>query len=218
MDKDNNKNKQVTRSFFTLICFTYLLLTGSLVYKLSQPIPVQPKKLAAKNLSENTHTDPGPEDPPPPPKTDIKPMAPKAKNAEQKLQSIIMEAANEHEIDPDLIKAIIWAESSFNPKAVSQKGALGLMQLMPSTAKALDVEDCLNPENNVDAGVRYFKQLMHEFDGDEKLALAAYNAGSSKVREYNGVPPFEATRYYIKKVMKYYRKLKDEALSDIDKT
>jgi soluble lytic murein transglycosylase-like protein len=125
------------------------------------------------------------------------------KEAEQLCDSIIRKAAKRYQVDPSLIRAIIMAESSYNPKAVSKKGAMGLMQLMPRTAEALGVEDSFNPEHNINGGVRYFKQLLNQFDGDVKLALAAYNAGSGRVREYNGIPPFKATQYYIKKVFEY---------------
>jgi soluble lytic murein transglycosylase-like protein len=102
------------------------------------------------------------------------------------------------------------AESSYNPKAISKKGARGLMQLMPATAKALGVEDSFNPEHNIYGGVKYFKQLLDRFDGDTSMALAAYNAGSRKVRQYQGIPPFKATHYYIKRVVSYYDRYKAE--------
>ena len=124
-------------------------------------------------------------------------------------RSIIQEASDRYEVEPELIHAIIMAESSYNPKAVSRKGARGLMQLMPSTAKALGVKDSFNPEHNIDGGVRYFRQLLDRFGGDVKMALAAYNAGIRKVREYKGVPPFESTRYYINRVFSYYNRYKD---------
>jgi len=123
---------------------------------------------------------------------------------------IILQEASRHEVDPALVKAIIMAESGYNPNAISKKGAKGLMQLMPSTAQALGVEDAFNPEQNISGGVRYFKQLVNRFDGDVKLALAAYNAGSKKVRHYQGVPPYKATHYYIEKVFKYYELYKDQ--------
>lgn len=123
---------------------------------------------------------------------------------------IILEEAQRYEVDPALVKAIIMAESGYNPQAISKRGAKGLMQLMPKTAKALGVEDLFNPKQNIQGGVRYFKQLVNQFDGDIKLALAAYNAGSKKVRHYNGIPPFKATHYYIKKVFKYYQRYKDQ--------
>ncbi len=119
-------------------------------------------------------------------------------------QSIILKAAQRYEIDPALIRAIIMAESMYNPRAVSKMGAKGLMQLMPATAESLGVVDSFDPEQNIEAGVKYFKQMLDRFDGDVILSLAAYNAGSRKVREYKGVPPIGATRHYIKKVVKYY--------------
>ncbi len=122
---------------------------------------------------------------------------------ERQLQPIIVAAANRHNVDSALVKAIILAESGYNPRAVSKVGAKGLMQLMPRTAESLGVKDSFNPEHNINAGVRYFKKLLNQF-GDVKLALAAYNAGGRNVRKYNGVPPYKATRYYIKKVLEYY--------------
>lgn len=129
---------------------------------------------------------------------------------ERRFHSIILQEAIRHKVDPALVKAIIMAESGYNPNAISKKGAQGLMQLMPSTAEALGVEDAFNPEQNISGGVRYFKQLVNRFDGDVKLALAAYNAGSKIVRHYQGVPPFKSTHYYIEKVFEYYELYKDQ--------
>ena len=123
---------------------------------------------------------------------------------EQRFDSLIHKVANRYEVDPALVKAIIKAESGYNPKAISKRGAKGLMQLMPGTAKALGVEDCFDPEHNINGGVKYFKELLERFNGNVKLSLAAYNAGARKVRRYGGVPPFKATRYYIDKVFEYY--------------
>ena len=131
-------------------------------------------------------------------------------SAERLFQPIVLKAANRHKVDPAMVMAIIMAESSYNPKAISKKGAKGLMQLMPTTARSLGVKDVFNPEHNINAGVRYFKKLLNQFDGDVELALAAYNAGSRKVREHRGIPPFRATKYYIKKVIKYYRHYKTQ--------
>jgi hypothetical protein len=136
---------------------------------------------------------------------DTKVPATKKRKAEDVFTPIILKAANHYEVDPAIIKAIIMAESSYNPKAVSKSGAIGLMQLMPTTARALGVDDIFNPEQNINAGVRYFKQMLKRFDGDTALALAAYNAGSAKVRKYNGIPPYKATKSYIKKVFKYQK-------------
>ncbi len=123
---------------------------------------------------------------------------------------IIIQAAGRYEVDPHLIRAIILAESNYNPNALSKKGARGLMQLMPSTAKALGVQNIFDPEENIDGGVRYFRSLLDRFDGDVQLALAAYNAGSRHVRNYDGIPPFKATQHYIKKVLRFHKKFKTE--------
>ena len=120
-------------------------------------------------------------------------------------QEYIIEAGQRHEVDPPLIKAIIMAESGFNPRAVSHQGAKGLMQLMPGTAKDLGVKNVFDPERNIHGGVKYFRFLLDEFDGQAPLALAAYNAGLYQVKKYEGIPPFKATRRYVRKVMKYYR-------------
>ena len=138
------------------------------------------------------------------------PSSTSVKPKDKLFNPIIMEVAGRHKLDPALIKAIIMAESGHNPKAVSKRGAKGLMQLMPITAKSLGVEDVFDPEHNIKAGVVYFKKLLNQFNGDVKLALAAYNAGSRKVRKYKGIPPFKATRIYIRKVFKYYELYKGQ--------
>jgi soluble lytic murein transglycosylase-like protein len=143
---------------------------------------------------------------------------PKNRNRQQTYQPIIVRAARQYSIDPALVQAIIFAESAYNPNAVSKKGAKGLMQLMPGTARAMGVEDCFNPEHNIFGGVRYFKKLTNQFGGDTTLALAAYNAGGRHVRNYNGVPPFKATQYYVKKVLKYYEIYKNEHALDKERT
>jgi soluble lytic murein transglycosylase-like protein len=125
---------------------------------------------------------------------------------------IIDRVAKRYKVDPALVKAIIMAESGYDPRAVSHRGALGLMQIMPQTARALGVADSFDPEHNITAGVRYFRQLMDTVAEDPALALAAYNAGPAKVRKYNGVPPYKTTRRYIKKVMTYYLCYRDISL------
>lgn len=132
------------------------------------------------------------------------------KKGEGPFHPIILRAANRYRVDSALIKAIIMAESSYNPKAISKRGARGLMQLMPKTAQALGVGDSFDPEHNINAGVKHFRNLLNQFNGDVRLALAAYNAGSGKVRKYQGVPPFKATRYYIKKVFEYHEYYKKQ--------
>ena len=129
----------------------------------------------------------------------------------ESLDEIIEETARRYHVDPVLVKAVIMAESGYNPRAVSKKGARGLMQLMPGTAESLGVENIFDPRENIDAGVRYLKLMITRFDGNTELALAAYNAGSRKVRMHRGVPPFQATRDYIAKVFQYYEHFKDNA-------
>jgi soluble lytic murein transglycosylase-like protein len=122
------------------------------------------------------------------------------------LQDVILPAASRWGVDPDLVAAIIWAESSGDPNAVSRKGARGLMQLMPKTARDLGVSEILDPKENVEGGTRYFRQMLDAHEGDVSLALAAYNAGPEAVRRYGGVPPYRETRDYVGKVMKVYER------------
>jgi len=131
-------------------------------------------------------------------------------NTERLLQPVILEASERYKVDHAIIRAIIMAESSYNLMAISNKGAEGLMQLMPNTARELGVTDSFNPTQNIHAGVRYFKQLLKRFKGNVRLALAAYNAGSQNVMEYNGIPPFKATHSYIEKVLYYQRYYKKQ--------
>ena len=149
----------------------------------------------------------------------IEPSLPPVKgNTKERLfQPIIIQTSSRHQVDPAIVKAIIMAESGYNPRAISKAGAKGLMQLMPKTAQDLGVEDSFNPQQNISGGVRYFKQLMNRFNGDFKLALAAYNAGSATVRRYKGVPPFKATKHYIKKVFKYYQLYKNQMTEEVDR-
>ena len=129
---------------------------------------------------------------------------------------IIEKAAQKHQVDPNLVKAIIMAESRYNHRAVSKKGARGLMQLMPHTAKSLGVRNIFDPEENINGGVLYMKKLLKRFKGNTKLALAAYNAGSRYVRHYKGIPPFLQTRTFIKKVLKYHRLYKTDQMTLAD--
>jgi hypothetical protein len=133
-----------------------------------------------------------------------------AKTQGDRYMPIIIEAASRYQVDPTIILAIIKAESNYNPEAVSRAGAVGLMQLMPSTARDLGVKDSFNPEQNIHGGVKYFSQLLNKFSGDHALALAAYNAGTQKVLKHKGIPPFIETKRYIKKVFKYRKQFKQE--------
>ena len=120
------------------------------------------------------------------------------------LDSIIQTAAQRHNVDPNLVRAVIKVESNFNPRAVSPKGAMGLMQLMPATARNLNVSNPFDPEQNVDAGVRHLRELLDSYQGDVSLSLAAYNAGSGAVARSKGVPPYSETRQYVRRITKLY--------------
>ncbi len=123
-------------------------------------------------------------------------------------KGIITQASRRFGVAPALIKAVIKAESDFDHKAVSHKGAQGLMQLMPDTADLMKVTDTFNPESNIFGGTRYLSLLLKRFRGDKMLALAAYNAGPKQVESFNGIPPFPETRAFVKKVMAYYNQYK----------
>ena len=116
----------------------------------------------------------------------------------------IDEAAGLHGVDFPLIKAVIRAESAFDPKAVSKKGALGLMQIMPANLEAFRVHDPFDPWQNIMGGARYLKAMLRRFDGQVPLALAAYNAGPRAVDIHRGIPPIPETEAYVKKVMKFF--------------
>ena len=118
---------------------------------------------------------------------------------------IIRQASRRFGLDPNLIKAVIKAESDFDRKAVSHKGAQGLMQLMPQTADAMEVENPFNPEENIFGGARYLSLLLKRFKNNKRLALAAYNAGPEQVDTHQGVPPISETKTFVKKVMDYYQ-------------
>jgi len=120
----------------------------------------------------------------------------------------ILNASRKYTVDPALIEAIIQVESNFRSDAVSRSGATGLMQLMPGTARDLDVMDRFNPRDNIHGGVKYISELMRRFDNNMTLAIAAYNAGPSAVERHNGVPPNAETPRYVKKVFKAYHDYK----------
>jgi len=122
------------------------------------------------------------------------------------VEKLVREAAERHQVDPALVRAVIETESNWNPSAVSRKGALGLMQLIPGTAHRFGVNDAFSPKQNVDAGVRYLKTLLERYNGNLDLALAAYNAGEGAVDRAHGVPAYRETRSYVQKVQEaYYR-------------
>ncbi|HEY2460169.1 MAG TPA: lytic transglycosylase domain-containing protein [Candidatus Acidoferrum sp.] len=119
-------------------------------------------------------------------------------------EKLVSEAAERHRVDPRLVRAVIQTESGWNPGAISRKGAVGLMQLIPTTAQRFGVNDVLNPQQNVDAGVRYLKVLLERYNGNLDLALAAYNAGEGAVDRAHGVPAYRETRDYVHKVQNAY--------------
>lgn len=125
---------------------------------------------------------------------------------------IITETSAVHKVDPALVRAVIHAESAFNPLARSSKGAMGLMQLMPGTAKDMGVSDLSNPQQNIRGGVKYLAYLLDTFKGNQTLAVAAYNAGPGAVARHNGIPPFEETQTYVKRVHILLQRYKSKML------
>jgi len=120
------------------------------------------------------------------------------------LRRILQDVSAEHGVDPALMEALVSVESAFNPYAVSRKGAMGLMQLMPATARRLQVDDPFDPEQNIRGGVQEFSRLVRRYAGNLSLALAAYNAGEGAVRQYRGIPPYRETRRYVARIMELY--------------
>jgi soluble lytic murein transglycosylase-like protein len=126
----------------------------------------------------------------------------------QTLNEVINTISDRHHIDPDLVNSVIHAESGFNPRAVSPKGARGLMQLMPQTASRLGVSNVFDPRSNVEGGTRYLSELLQRYNFDLIKALAAYNAGPQRVEQYRGVPPYYETRVYVAKIVRDFNRKK----------
>jgi len=146
---------------------------------------------------------------PPRPAQDAAPATPApapaaAEPKTESIESMILAAASKHGIEPDLLAAVIAVESGYRPDAVSPKGAQGLMQLMPATARELEVKDPLDPRQNIEGGARYLRQLLDDNDGVYWRALAAYNAGMGRVARYDGLPPYRETINYIRRVFDRY--------------
>ena len=123
---------------------------------------------------------------------------------QEDIDAAIDEAAARHHVDPSLVRSVIKVESNFNPNAVSRKGAMGLMQLMPSTARSLNVSNPFDPAQNVDAGVRHLRSLLDNYRGNVPLSLAAYNAGEGAVARSAGVPKFRETQNYVRRITNLY--------------
>jgi hypothetical protein len=120
------------------------------------------------------------------------------------LRQLVQSISREHSVDPKLVDALVRVESSYNPNAVSRRGAMGLMQLMPATAKRLGVDDPFDPEKNIRGGVREFSRLLDQYSGNLQFALAAYNAGEGAVARHRGVPPYTETRDYVSRILTIY--------------
>ena len=130
------------------------------------------------------------------------------KNSRENIENLIEKYAQKNNLDPDFIKAVVKQESGFNPDAKSKCGAMGLMQLMPQTAKGLGVVDAFDPEQNIEGGVKYLKSMLNRFNNDPKLALAAYNAGPGAVQKYGDIPPYKETQNYVKNILASYEAIK----------
>lgn len=124
---------------------------------------------------------------------------------------MIRSISHKHNIEPNLVHSIISAESNYNHLAISPKGAMGIMQLMPETATEYGVRNPLDPRDNIEGGVKYLKDLFSLFKGKKDLVLAAYNAGQEAIKKFGGIPPYKETRTYINRVMASYKKLKPRA-------
>ncbi len=134
-----------------------------------------------------------------------------SRTIKSKYDALIVNTALKYDLEPSFIKAVIHIESAFDRYALSHAGAMGLMQLMPATAASYQLkQDHFNPNLNIEAGVQHIKDLMDRYDSDKRLSLAAYNAGAGAVSKYNGIPPYEETQNYVRKVMRLYKLYKKE--------
>lgn len=181
--------------------YTYTLADGTIVYTNQMPSGVSLSRV--RKLRGNFTPAPKPSDPPA-----VKPAQAVV------FDTYVKSSALRYQIPVALVQAIMHAESNFNTRAVSPKGALGLMQLMPTTAQGMYVKDILSPEQNIDGGVRYLRVLANLFDGDMVKMVAAYNAGPEAVRRARGmVPPFAETQDYVRKVLALYYQYKQSSAS-----
>jgi soluble lytic murein transglycosylase-like protein len=130
--------------------------------------------------------------------------------------NLILTASGRHSVDADLIRAVIKTESDFNPAARSHKGAMGLMQLMPDTARLHNVANAYDPVENVEGGVRHLRMLLDRYQGNLELSLAAYNAGSAAVEKHRGIPPFAETKEYVRRVLRFYNSYRGEGVQVVN--
>jgi len=130
--------------------------------------------------------------------------------------NVILTASGRHSVDADLVRAVIRTESDFNAAARSHKGAMGLMQLMPDTARLHNVVDAYDPVENVEGGVRHLRMLLDRYQNNLELSLAAYNAGSGAVEKYRGIPPFAETKEYVRRVLRFYDSYRGEGLQIVN--
>lgn len=140
-----------------------------------------------------------------------------AQSRSVEIQRLVVQTAQRHGVDPALALAVAKAESNFNPNEVSHKGAMGVMQLMPGTAKALGVSNPLDPTQNIDGGIRYLKQLIDRFGGNIVLAIAAYNAGPNAISRYGGIPPYPETQAFVRRVLTYWEAFRRDGLKEVQR-
>jgi len=161
-----------------------------------KPVPhanVQAAKSAAAEVSDYLGKTPSPQN-----------SSVRSGFTQREIDAAIEQAATRHNVDANLVRALVKVESNFNPNAVSRKGAMGLMQLMPQTARQLNLKNPFDPQENIDAGVRHLKQLLQSYNGDVRLSLAAYNAGSGAVSRSRGIPRYSETQNYVRRITNLY--------------